>query len=260
MKKPNKKYLKYFDNLYKTLEKLRGQDGSKWAKSQTSESLIPYFVEEVYEVVDSIDNKDWENLSEELGDVLLHILFQCQIFSEKNIFDIEAVIIGIEKKLKQRNPNLFSKKNNSEIRTLDLSWESHKLLEKNRESRLDGVPKNLPSLLKAQKLQEKASSVGLDWEKIENVWAKVEEELVELKVAINNNDESNILEELGDILFSITNLSRHLNVSAEDALRLSNKKFLSRFKIIEKKLKNDNLSFKDLDSDSIDKYWEESKL
>ena len=259
MNKSNKKYLKYFDNLYSTLETLRSQNGSEWAKKQTSESLVPYFIEEVYEVIESIDNKDWKNLSEELGDVLLHILFQCQIFNEKKIFDIEKVLIGIDNKLQQRNPKLFFKKNNSLVETSDLSWENHKFLEKNRESRMDGLPKNFPSLLKAQRLQDKASNVGLDWKEIEDVWDKVEEELNELKVAINNKNKLNIREELGDILFSVTNLSRHLNISAESALKLSNEKFINRFKTIEKNLKKDGLSFQDLDSESINKYWEKAK-
>ena len=259
MNKPNKKYLKYFDNLYSTLEILRSQNGSEWAKKQTSESLVPYFIEEVYEVIESIDNKDWKNLSEELGDVLLHIIFQCQIFNEKNIFGIEKVLIDIENKLKQRNPKLFFKKDNSTVETSDLSWENHKFIEKNRESRIDGLPKNLPSLLKAQRLQDKASNVGLDWEEIKDVWDKVEEELNELKVAINDKNKLNIREELGDILFSVTNLSRHLNISAEFALKLSNEKFINRFKTIEKNLKKDGLSFQDLDSESINKYWEKAK-
>ena len=243
-----------FDELITIVKKLRSPDGCSWDKEQTHDSLIPYLLEEIYEVIESIDNKDWKILEEELGDVLLHIVLQSQIAKESFNFDIASCIERLNKKLIFRHPNVYGK---SQIK--NLNWEESKHKEKKRKSRLDGVPKDLSAMVSAQRLQQKASMVGFDWDKIEHVWDKVYEELDELKNACISKNNQDIEEEIGDVLFSIVNLSRHLNCSAENMLRNSNKKFVSRFKILEKKVNEQGKKIENISLNEMDQIWDNIK-
>ena len=244
----------HFIKLLRIVEKLRSPNGCEWDLKQNHESLIPYLIEEVYEVIESIDEKDWNNLQEELGDVLLHIILQIQIAKETSLFNIDNVIKKLNKKLIDRHPSVFG------TGEISLSWEEQKHIKKKRKSRLDGVPLKLPALIRSQRLQQKASEVGFDWDNINFVWDKVYEELDELKNACEGYNEKKIQEELGDVLFSIVNLSRHLNISAEDMLRKGNKKFIKRFQIIEKIVKKKGLNIKELSSREMNQIWDQSKL
>ncbi len=248
-----------FLDLIDIIERLRAPDGCPWDKEQTHESLLPYFLEEAYELIESVELNDWETLKEELGDVLLHILLQAQIAKESNKFDIMDTIKGINDKLIKRHPHVFGdqKKNNSDQTKKE--WEVQKHIEKKRESRLDGVPNKLPALVRAQRLQEKASYAGFDWDKIDGVWEKLDEELNELKQAQELGENENIKEEIGDVLFSVVNLSRFFNVAAEDMLRQANRKFVKRFKKVEQKIKEQGKQLEDSDLKEMGEIWEQSK-
>jgi len=244
-----------FIDLINIVKKLRSSEGCDWDKSQTASSLIPYFLEEIYELIDSIDKKDNENLREELGDVMLHIIFQSQIANEKEIFNVNDIIDNINKKLINRHPHVFDDFSKSKIENGKQNWEKQKHIEKGRTSRLDGVPKILPSIIFSQRIQEKASSAGFDWDNISRVWEKLDEEINELKVAQKTNDFNKIQDEIGDLLFTVINLSRFFNVSAENALRSSNKKFIKRFRLLEKKVFYSNKNIDDFSSSELDKIW-----
>ena len=250
------KNIKSIDALIEIIKKLRSKDGCDWDREQTHESLIPYFLEESYEVIEAIQLKDFELLKEELGDLFLHLIFQIDLAEEKNKFLFEDVIEGINNKLINRHPYIFYNKNNPKWEKEN--WEETKQKEKNRKSILDGVPISLPALLKSRRIQEKASSVGFDWEKINQVLLKVDEELDELKESISVN--KGINEELGDVLFTIVNLSRHLDINPEQALNQSTNKFISRFKEIEKDLKNKQVNMNELSVKELDVLWEKNKL
>ena len=245
-----------FIKLIKIVKKLRAPDGCEWDKDQTHETLIPYLLEEAYEVIEAIENNDYNALKEELGDLLLHVIFQAEISNDKGQFSIEESLDCINTKLINRHPLIFKKQESKEIIEKE-SWEILKQKEKKRESILDGVPKSLPALLKARRVQEKAASVGFDWDRKEQVFKKIEEEVLELKESLKTNE--GIEEELGDVLFSIVNFSRHLNINPEQSLRESIKKFTYRFKKIEKNLKIKNIKMQDLSLKELDHIWEENK-
>ena len=242
--------------LIKIVKKLRAPDGCEWDKEQTDKSLIPYLLEETYEVIEAIEKNDSSLLQEELGDLLLHIIFQAELLSEKKNYSIQNSIDNICKKLIDRHPHIFNNKKDGNWKIGN--WELTKQKEKNRESVLDGVPISFPALLKSRRIQEKAASVGFDWEKKEQVLIKLDEEINELKDAIKNND--GIEEELGDVLFTVVNLSRHLDYNPESALKSSIEKFSKRFKRIEKDLKQKNINMQDLSLQELDKIWEKNKL
>jgi tetrapyrrole methylase family protein/MazG family protein len=250
---------KKFVELVEIMQKLRSEDGCPWDKEQTPESILPFFLEEAYEVIESVEEKDWKNLQEELGDILLHTVFQAKMAEEENRFTILDSLETINAKLTRRHPHVFGDRPVEEAKSAKKNWESEKHKEKNRESRLDGVPKALPSLIRAQRLQEKASYVGFEWDKIEEVWEKVHEEIVELKEAQSQGIIEHIEEEIGDVLFSIVNLSRFLKISSEDALRKTNRKFIARFKKIEEELKKRNRPIEDASLAEMDEIWEEVK-
>jgi MazG family protein len=244
-----------FSKLLRIVEKLRSPNGCSWDKKQTHETLLPYFLEETYEVIESIDNKNWQNLEEELGDVLLHVVLQSQIAKEDKKFNISDLLNVLNKKLIRRHPHIFSNKKINDKISVKQNWEEIKHKEKKRESRLDGVPIALPALIRAQRLQEKASYTGFDWDKIDDAWDKMDEEIGELRDAIKNKDTENIKEEIGDVLFSIVNISRKLNFPAEDMLRKTNKKFEIRFKGIEKVLKNRGKRIEETSLEEMEKIW-----
>lgn len=225
-----------FVKLLDIVERLRGPDGCPWDKEQSHESLLPYFLEEAYEVIESIDEKNWDTLKEELGDVMLHLALQCQISKEEGRFSIVDSLENVNNKLIHRHPHVFGDKKVDVPSKAKKNWEDIKHKEKKRESRLDGVPPALPALTRANRLQQKASYVGFDWDDINKVWGKLYEEIDELKEAHDCNDQNNMEEEIGDVLFSVVNLARHMKLDSEDMLRKANSKFVNRFKAIEKEL------------------------
>ncbi|RGY64368.1 nucleoside triphosphate pyrophosphohydrolase [Fusobacterium ulcerans] len=249
--------MKEFDRLVEIIKRLRGEEGCPWDREQTLETLKPCLMEETCEVLEAMD-EGGEELKGELGDLLMNVVFQADICEDEGKFSIEDVARGINEKMIRRHPHVFKEKDNS--LTSDevlVNWEEIKKTEKiheKRESALDGVPIYLPPLAKAEKIQKKAAKVGFDWDNIEDVMAKVEEELGELKQAISNNDQENMKEELGDLLFSIVNLSRFLNVNSTDALEKTIKKFDTRFRYVEK---NCDLTTSSLDT--MEKFWNEAK-
>ncbi len=248
-----------FEGLVEIVSKLRSPGGCSWDIEQTSKTLIPYFIEEVYEVIEAIDSGDWDALKEELGDVMLHLIFQGLIAEEQRKFNIQNIIDGVSKKLIQRHPHVFeSVKANGSFQAKQ-NWEIAKHKEKNRKSRLDGVPTGLPSIIQAQRLQEKASYSGFDWKGSKDVWKKINEELEELKKAELDGDIEQIKEELGDAIFSLVNLARFLNISAENSLRLTNNKFKKRFKYIEKSFEYEGKKLEEVDIDELNKYWKKAK-
>ena len=242
-------------NLVQIVKKLRSPNGCDWDKEQTHESLTPYLLEETYEVIEAIEKNNFLDLKEELGDLLLHVIFQTELANETKKFNLNEVIDGICKKLIDRHPHIFYDKKDSRYKKE--SWEETKQKEKDRDSVLDGVPSSFPAILKARRIQEKASSVGFDWNNSEQVVAKVDEEIDELKEAISINN--GIEEEFGDVLFSLINLSRHLNINPEKSLKKSIEKFSLRFKKIEKDLSGQNIKIKNLTLEQLDAIWEKNK-
>ena len=259
MKKNNNNKFSKFERLIELVQKLRSPDGCDWDKVQTRNSLIPYFIEEVYELIESIDKKDSINIREELGDVLLHVIFQSQIASEKSDFDINDVIHDINKKLIDRHPHVFEKSTLLADKLSNELWEEQKYKKKGRKSRLDGVPKILPSIISSQRIQEKVSSAGFDWEDVSQVWEKLDEEISEVKFAQKEDNFKKIEGELGDLLFTVINLCRFFDVSAENALRKSNKKFIKRFQSLEKKVSNSGRAFEEYSQNELDSIWTEVK-
>lgn len=247
-----------FEELINLVKRLRGPDGCPWDKEQTSESLVSYMLEETYEVIETIDEKNWDGLKEELGDLILHIVFQAVIAKENKLFDISESLNNINEKLVRRHPHVFDKKNVIQDNIIS-SWELQKHKEKNRSSRLDGVPISLPGIIRAQRIQEKASHAGLDFQKEEEIWEKISEEMEELKNAQKKNNKDEILEELGDTIFSLINLARFLGISAEDALRKSNNKFINRFKMIENELNEEGKNIEDSSFNELEDMWNNIK-
>jgi len=251
---------KKLGELVTIVKKLRSPDGCEWDKQQTSETLIPYLLEEAYEVAESIMDNSSSSLKEELGDLLLHVVFQAVLAEEKDEFSINNVIVSINKKLIKRHPHVFDKDLLSkDVESIKKNWELNKKNEKNRNSILDGIPKSLPSLMASERLQDKAASVGFEWENYQDVINKIYEELEELKLGIKNNNQKNIEEELGDILIGVVNLSRFLHVSAEVAMQKANKKFYKRFTTMEKFITKDKKEIDKLSLSELDTYWEKVK-
>ena len=248
--------MQLFQQLNDIVNKLRSPGGCEWDRAQTANSLIPYFIEEVYELIDGIDKKDSNNIREELGDVLLHIIFQTQIASEKNFFTINDVINGINGKLIKRHPQVFIQSKFQNDGNAGRNWEKEKQKSKNRKSRIDGVPKILPSILSAQRIQEKASTAGFDWYSVDQVWEKFEEEILEVKTAQKENDYNKVEEELGDLLFSVINLCRFFNVSGENALRKANKKFKKRFHLLENHVSKSGREIEDFSINELNEIWD----
>ena len=247
-----------FEELINLVKRLRGPDGCPWDKEQTSESLVSYMLEETYEVIETIDEKNWDGLKEELGDLILHIVFQAVIAKENKLFDISESLKNINEKLVRRHPHVFDKKNVIQDNIIS-SWELQKHKEKNRSSRLDGVPISLPGIIRAQRIQEKASHAGLDFQKEEEIWEKISEEMEELKNAQKKHNKDEILEELGDTIFSLINLARFLGISADDALRKSNNKFINRFKMIENELNKEGKNIEDSSFNELEDMWNNIK-
>ena len=248
--------LKAFDRLLTIMDELRDQ--CPWDQKQTMETLRPLTIEETYELGDAILDADLNEVKGELGDLLLHILFYSRIASETNDFDISDVINGICEKLIHRHPHIYSDVKVKDETEVKQNWENLKLKE-GKLSVLQGVPKSLPALVKACRIQEKVAGVGFDWEHSDQVWSKVEEEIGELKEEIVNKNQDAIEDEFGDVLFSLINYARFLNIDPENALERTNKKFIKRFQYLEKKAKGLQKSLSEMTLAEMDVYWDEAK-
>ena len=246
-----------FITLVETMRRLRKE--CPWDKKQTHQSLRKYVLEEAYEVVETIDSENWKELGVELGDLLLQILFQSVIGEEKSEFSLESVIDTLNKKLVERHPHVFGNEKVESAKDVETNWEHIKLKNEKRKSLLEGVPKSAPALLRAQRLQERAARVSFDWDNTSDVLEKVEEELKELKIAVSDKNRQFMEEEMGDLLFSLVNISRFLEISAEDSLRKSNEKFCRRFKYIEEAFDNNYEQMKNAGLEELDKKWDEAK-
>jgi len=239
---------------------LRADDGCAWDKKQTSQTLKPYLIEETYELYDAIESNDIENTKEELGDLLYQIYAHCQIAEEQGLFSIDDVAEGISQKLITRHPHVFDEAKNLKPEEVAEQWEKIKKVEKHeRHSILDGIPKHLPALLKAYRIQQKVSRLGFDWEEVNDAIKKLDEEIEEFKEAIKLDDKKNILEEAGDVLFSIVNILRFKKINSEEALQKTNKKFTKRFQYIEKTTNKLGKKIEDMTLKELDKLWEEAK-
>lgn len=248
--------LKAFERLLIIMDELREQ--CPWDKKQTLESLRHLTIEEVYELGDAILDNDLDEVKKELGDVLLHIVFYAKIGSETNAFDISDVCNSICDKLVDRHPHIYGDVKVESEEDVKRNWEQLKLKE-GKNSVLEGVPKSLPAMVKANRIQDKVAGVGFDWEHPEQVFEKVEEELAELKVEIAKGNQDKIESEFGDVLFSMINYARFLKISPENALERTNKKFVKRFQYLESKAKDLNKSLEDMTLKEMDVFWEEAK-
>jgi len=249
----------HFERLIEIVARLRGPDGCPWDKKQTRHSLKQYLIEELYELIDAIEKEDFESIKEELGDLLFQIVIQSQLAKEEGRFDINDVIEGITNKMIERHPHVFGDKNFASPEEVIDWWNKHKKEKQSSLSIMDGVPESLPALSRASRLQKRATRVGFDWEKIDDVFEKLKEEIEELKNAIGKRKEEEIEEEIGDILFVIVRIANSVNVEPEIALRKTIKKFLRRFRYIEQKAKIFNKRLEDMTLEEMDKLWNEAK-
>ena len=252
------KISKSFLDLVEIMDTLR--EKCPWDKKQTIHSLRSNTIEELYELVDAIIEEDWKSIKEELGDLLLHILFYTKIASEKNEFQLQEVIEGISKKLIHRHPHIYGNVKADTEEQVKLNWEQLKLKEGNGEKTiLSGVPNSLPSMVKALRIQEKVKQVGFEWENKEQVWDKFNEEIEELKLEIAKNDPQKMEEELGDVFFSLINYARFLKIDPESALEKTNKKFKKRFELMESYAKNNGLDLAKLSLAEKEALWQKMK-
>jgi len=250
-----------FNELVAIMRRLRGPGGCPWDAEQTHESLTRHLLEETYEVIEAIEMQSPENLKEELGDLLLQPIFHAAIAEESGAFTIDDVIRSLCEKLIRRHPHVFENMEIADSAAQVKNWEKIKKNEKGSErpSALSGVPEHLPALLKAQKITEKAARGGFDWECVDHVLAKVQEELLELDEAMATNDNRRIEAELGDLLFAIVNLGRFLSVNPEDALRKTINRFNQRFRYMEKSLETQGRNMSDASTKEMESLWEEAK-
>lgn len=252
------------DRLLKIMAILRSPSGCPWDARQTPESLKSYLVEETYEVLDAIDRGNPSAIREELGDLLLHVVFLARIFEERGEFDLGDVAEAIADKLERRHPHVFASPRNRDSASLDAQWEAIKNREKEERGEstrvLAGVPRTFPALLRARTLSEKAARVGFDWQDVAGVKAKVREELEEFEEALAARDQKEMENELGDLLFAVVNLGRFLNIDAEVALGRTSDRFVARFEHIEEYLKSQGISFRQASLDKLESLWERAKV
>jgi len=251
-----------FQDLIGVMNTLRAENGCAWDREQTHETLKKYLIEECYEVLEAIDEQDEDKIIEELGDVLLQVIFHAQIGKEQGYFNINDVIKGITSKLINRHPHVFKNIENKSPQQVLESWENIKSVEKgfnNYTDTLKHVPKNLPGLMRANKVQEKAAKVGFDFECIEPAMEKVLEELKEVKDVYKGKNRAKIIEEVGDLVFSTVNVARMLDIDPEFAVNYTIDKFINRFQYIEENASNRNLDLKDMSLAEMDALWNESK-
>jgi MazG family protein len=247
---------KEFSRLVQIMDELR--EKCPWDKKQTIETLRHLTIEETYELADAITDKDWMGIKEELGDLLLHIVFYAKLGAEKNEFTLQEVISGVCEKLVVRHPHIYGDvkvKNEEEVKQ---NWEKIKLQE-GKKSILGGVPQSLPAMVKAIRLQEKSKTVGFEWEETSQVWEKVNEEIKELEVAVAGGNIDDMEDELGDVFFSLVNFARFLQVDAENALERTNKKFMKRFNGMETAAREQNKQLHDMSLQELDLLWNKMK-
>ena len=254
--------LKAFDRLLTIMDELR--ENCPWDKKQTMESLRHLTIEETYELGDAILENDLEEVKKELGDLMLHNVFYARIGSEKGVFDIADVLNEVCEKLIRRHPHIYGNVKAEDEQAVKENWEKIKLKEKGNKSVLGGVPGSLPAMVKAMRIQEKARGAGFDWEKKQQVWEKVEEEMNEFKAEFNIEDEKQIdrekaQNEFGDLLFSLINYSRFIDINPEEALERTNKKFIKRFTYLEQASKADGKDLSTMTLAEMDEYWEAAK-
>src|ERR1051326_828568 len=250
-----------FDELVQLMTRLRGPDGCPWDRKQTLPSLKPFIIEESYEVVDAIDRDDRLDLCEELGDFLLQAVFVAEVTREEGSFDIYDSVTAIHEKLVRRHPHVFGDVEAHDAEQVLVNWEKLKNEERKAENKsvLAGVPQSLPALLKASRLTEKAARVGFDWRRTSDVFSKLSEEIAELHEAIDCGDESRVHDEIGDLLFTVANIARKLNVNAEEALQSANGKFTRRFGPMESSVRETGRNLDQLTLEEMDSLWDEAK-
>jgi len=252
-----------FGELVDIMARLRGEGGCPWDREQTHESIKPYLIEETYEVLEAIDERAPDKLREELGDLLLQVVFHARMAEEAEAFDIGEVIATVAEKLRRRHPHVFGEVKAETAQEVLFNWEEIKRRERKaatgKASALDGVPRELPALLRAHRLQEKASRVGFDWKEAEEVSRKVEEELGELQAAMRQRQPERMEAELGDLLFALVNLSRFIAVNPEEALRKTIARFIARFRYIEEALARQGVLLRDATLEQMDALWDEAK-
>ncbi len=250
--------LEAFGRLLTIMDELREQ--CPWDKKQTMESLRHLTIEETYELGDAILDNDLEEVKKEIGDLMLHMVFYSKIGSEKGAFDVADVLHGICDKLVHRHPHIYGDVEVQDEEEVKANWEKIKLKEGGgKKSVLEGVPRSLPALVKATRIQDKARGVGFDWDNREQVWEKVHEELGEFREAVEANDQEEMEAEFGDVLFSMINYSRFVDLDPEMALERTNKKFISRFKHMEAAIRDDGKDMADMDLSQLDHYWDLAK-
>lgn len=253
----NSEKLKSVDALIEVLNRVR--EGCPWDREQTIESLKMLTVEECYELVDAVTNGDWENIKEELGDLLMHIIFYSRLAEEQGKFNLGDVAKGEADKLIYRHPHVFG---NLEVNSTDevlTNWEKLKKKKKKEGGVLSGVPVALPALIKAYRMQHKASGIGFDWKCKDEIWAKVSEEIGEVKEAIEEGNTAHIEEEFGDLLFSVINAARIYGIDAENALEKTNRKFKTRFEFVEKCCEESNVEICDAGIEKLEEFWQKAK-
>jgi len=251
-----------FPSLVELIARLRGPEGCPWDRKQTAESVMPFLIEECYEVVDALDEGSPDKVKEELGDLLFQIVFHARIAEERGRFTISDVIDANVEKMTRRHPHVFGDARLNTDREVLANWEEIKKKEKGHEERksiLEGIPKHLPSLLRAHSLQERAARVGFDWNRIDEALPKLDEEIAEFKESLKREDAAGIEEELGDIFFMLVNISRFLSINPEAALRKTISKFIRRFRYIEEHAADAEQSLNDMTLDEMEKLWQQSK-
>ena len=245
-----------FDRLINIMDELR--EKCPWDKKQTMESLRYLTIEELYELSDAILDGNMDEIKKELGDILLHIVFYAKIASEKNKFNITDVINGICEKLIYRHPHIYGDKKVNDEFEVKRNWEKLKMKE-GKNSVLEGVPNSLPAIVKSYRIQEKVRGIGFDWDNTDQVWDKVNEEIIELKEEVKNGDLDKIESEFGDVLFALINYSRFIGINPENALEKTNKRFINRFQIMERLIKSKNLDLSEMKLKEMDEFWEKAK-
>jgi len=249
-----------FEKLVDIMSALRGETGCPWDREQTRESLKPFLVEETYEVLEAIDEGNAEKIKEELGDLLFQIIFHCQLARERNEFDVHDVIRKISDKMIGRHPHVFGQASYETFEEVLTQWEERKKEEgKGRGSILEGIPKEMPSLLRAHRVQSRASRAGFDWSHFKDVLKKLDEELAEFRKALESNNQDEIEDELGDVFFTLVNVSRFVGVNPEDALRKTISKFISRFRYVEMKAAEQGRNLSEMSLEEMDSLWDEAK-
>lgn len=258
----DKGYEEKFKRLVEIMDTLRGKEGCPWDLEQDHKTLMPYLIEEAFEVIEAIEDGSDEKLCEELGDLLLQIVFHARISKENNKFHIGDVIDSISEKLIRRHPHIFSTTKVKNAKEVLKNWEEIKLKEKStkrRTSLLDGIPKSMPALLYARRIQERAAGVGFDWEDIEGVLDKSVEEIGELKEALDQKDGEKVKDELGDLLFALVNIARWMDINPEEALRSTGKKFIRRFRHIETEANKEDRDLSEMGLYEMEEIWQNSK-